>query len=352
MKKSEGDRNIQINNNCDKDGANGGSGEENAYNDELGELSHILSEINDIGIKLDNIIGSKKGNELYGESFESLRSKFVYVKDDLVFKIESLKSGSRHYVSPYHSTEHGESSGERDSDYNSELKNANILLIKEILERRYIESELKQSLKEKNVLFKEIHHRVKNNLQIISSLLNLQSRQIRDKDALSSFNESKNRIRSIATLHEELYRSKDLSNIDFTAYMRNITNYLLHSYGASSGYINFVMKAESIYLDLNTAIPCGLIVNELVSNAIIHGFPRSNQDQTHPRGEIRIDFTKDGNKYCLSVSNNGIRMPEDLDMNNSSTLGLELVSSLSRQLGGKISLSREEITEFKIEFAA
>jgi len=201
------------------------------------------------------------------------------------------------------------------------------------------------------VLFKEIHHRVKNNLQIISSLLNLQSRQIRDAEAVASFNESKNRIRSIATLHEQLYRSNDLSKIDFTAYLHNITNYLLHSYGVGSGYITVVMNAERIYLDLSTAIPCGLIVNELVSNAITHGFPRGGQDENGAGGEIKIDFKKDSDKYFLSVSNNGARFPKDLDINKSSTLGLELVTSLSRQLGGKISLNREKITEFRLEFA-
>lgn len=352
MKKSEDEQNIQIKKDCDNNSANGGSGGKSTYNGELAELSYILSEINDIGIKLDNLMGTKKGDELYGEDFKSLRNKFGYVKEDLILRIESLKSGSGHYVSPYRGKENDEGSGEREHFDDSELKNANILLIKEILERRYIEKELKQSLKEKDVLFKEIHHRVKNNLQIISSLLNLQSRQIRDQDAVASFNESKNRIRSIATLHEGLYRSKDLSKIDFTAYMRNITNYLFHSYGVGGGYINFVMDSQSIYLDLNTAIPCGLIVNELVSNAIIHGFPRSGYDENHPQGEIKIDFRKEGNKYYLSVSNNGVKFPEDLDIDNSGTLGLELVTSLSRQLRGKISLLRNEKTEFRLEFAA
>ena len=239
---------------------------------------------------------------------------------------------------------------ERVDERTYELQKANRLLVKEVLERRFVESELKQSLKEKDILFKEIHHRVKNNLQIISSLLNLQSRKIRDSEAVASFNESKNRIRSIATLHEELYRSKDLSRIDFTAYMRNIAKYLLHSYGAGGGYINFVMEAESTYLDLNAAIPCALIVNELVSNAITHGFPRGREEPEHPRGEIRIDFKRRGDSYCLSVSNNGARFPQDLDIESSNTLGLELVSSLSRQLGGKLSLHRGELTEFRIEF--
>jgi GAF domain-containing protein len=126
---------------------------------------------------------------------------------------------------------------ERVRERTSELQKSNRLLIKEILERRYAESELKQSLTEKDVLLKEIHHRVKNNLQIILSLLNLQSKQLNDEEALSSFEESKNRIYSIATLHEQLYRSKDLSRIDFTAYIRNMTNNLLSSYGITDGSI-------------------------------------------------------------------------------------------------------------------
>ena len=235
---------------------------------------------------------------------------------------------------------------ERVDERTFELQKANTLLIKEILERRCVESELKQSLAEKDVLFKEIHHRVKNNLQIISSLLNLESRQIKDQKALASFNESKNRIRSIATLHEQLYRSKDVSRIDFTAYMRNMTNYLLRTYGVGNDFIRVNMNTERIYLDLNTAIPCGLIVNELVSNAIKHGFPDGGQ------GEIKIDFKKKDDKYFLSVSNNGVRFPKGLDINNCTTLGLELISSLSKQLKGKLSLTREGVTEFKLEFAA
>ena len=235
---------------------------------------------------------------------------------------------------------------ERVRDRTSELQKSNTLLIKEILERRYVENELKQSLAEKDVLLKEIHHRVKNNLQIISSLLNLQSRKLKNEKARASFVESNNRIRSIATLHEQLYRSKDLSRIDFTAHIRNMTNHLLRSYGMGSDHINVVIDSAQIYLDINTAIPLGLIVNELVSNAIKHGYAGKTS------GEIRIEFMKIHGKYCLSVSNDGSKFPEDLDIGNCTTLGLELVTSLSKQLKGAISLSRGDVTEFKLEFSA
>lgn len=225
-----------------------------------------------------------------------------------------------------------------------ELEKSNTLLIKEILERRCVESELKQSLAEKDVLLKEIHHRVKNNLQIISSLLNLQSRKIRDKNAISSFNDSNNRVRSIATLHEQLYRSKDLSRINFTAYIGNMTNSLLHSYGVVDNSIKININTKHIFLDINTAIPCGLIVNELVSNAIKHGFADNRS------GEISINFNKFDNRYVLIVSNNGIKFPAGLDIHNCTTLGLELVCSLSRQLKGTLLLERENVTEFRLEF--
>ena len=228
----------------------------------------------------------------------------------------------------------------------SELQKSNTLLIKEILERRYVENELKLSLAEKDVLLKEIHHRVKNNLQIISSLLNLQSRKLKDEKALASFVECNNRIRSIATLHEQLYRSKDLSRIDFRAHMRNMTNHLLRSYGMGSDHIRVVIDSEQIYLDINTSIPLGLVVNELVSNAIKHGFDgRMN-------GEIKIEFRKTHDKYTLSVSNDGIKLPEDFDISSSTTLGLELVSSLSKQLKGAITMSSGDVTEFRLEFKA
>ena len=235
---------------------------------------------------------------------------------------------------------------ERVRDRTSELQKSNTLLIKEILERRYVENELKQSLAEKDVLLEEIHHRVKNNLQIISSLLNLQSRKLKDEKALASFVESNNRIRSIATLHEQLYRSKGLSRIDFTTHIRNMTNHLLRSYGMGSDHIKVVLDSGQIYLDINTAIPLGLIVNELVSNAIKHGFAGKL------KGEIRIEFRKIHTKYFLTVSNNGIKFPKDLDIDNSATLGLELVSSLSKQLKGAITISRGDVTEFKLEFSA
>ena len=235
---------------------------------------------------------------------------------------------------------------ERVQERTSELQKSNNLLIKEILERRYMEKELKQSLVEKNVLLKEIHHRVKNNLQIISSLLNLQSRQLKDKSVLGFFNESNNRIRSIATLHEQLYRSKDLSRINFSAYLRNMTNNLLRSYGVLDGLIAIKINSKHILLDINTAIPCGLIVNELVSNAIKHGFPDGRS------GEITIEFNLYEGTYVLIVSNNGACFPKDLDIDNCTTLGLELVSSLSKQLKGTLSLQREKTVEFRLEFKA
>jgi len=123
-----------------------------------------------------------------------------------------------------------------------------------------------------------------------------------------------------------------------------MANNLLRSYGILDDSIKVIIKAENIFLYINTAIPCGLIVNELVSNAIKHGFPDRG------KGEISIDIRRFGNKYVLIVSNNGIRFPSDLDINNCTTLGLELVSSLCKQLKGTLTLKREEITEFKLEF--
>lgn len=235
---------------------------------------------------------------------------------------------------------------ERVRERTSELQKSNTLLIKEILERRYVENELKQSIAEKDVLLKEIHHRVKNNLQIISSLLNLQSRKLKDEKALASFVESNNRIRSIATLHEQLYRSKDLSRIDFGAHIRNMTNHLLRSYGVGGDCIRVDIDSEQIYLDINTAIPLGLIVNELVSNAIKHGF------EGMEKGEIKIEFRRSRDKYTLGVSNNGNKFPDGLELVNSTTLGLELVSSLTKQLKGVITMTTGDITEFRLEFSA
>lgn len=215
------------------------------------------------------------------------------------------------------------------------------------LERKRAEDQIKASLKEKEVLLKEIHHRVKNNLQIISSLLNLQSRYIDDQRVFELFRESQERIRSIALIHERLYRSRDLAEIDFAEYLQSLSANLFRSYGVKSNAVKLKVEVDGMRLSVDTAIPIGLIVNELVSNSLKHAFPSGR------KGEIRIRLAANGdNSSTLIVSDNGIGFPHDLDLRNARSLGLQLVNMLVQQLDGTIELDRTNGTTFKIVFAS
>jgi len=230
----------------------------------------------------------------------------------------------------------------------SELKITNKQLQQEITERKRAEEQIKASLKEKEVLLKEIHHRVKNNMQIVSSLLNLQSRHIKDKQALEMFRESQNRVRSMALVHEKLYGSKDLARIDFAGYIKSLAQSLYQSYETDPGRVALKVKVEGSFLDVNIAVPCGLIINELVSNALKHAFPPSWEG----KGKIEISLhPTDDNEIELIVSDNGIGFSKDLDIRGTESLGLLLIFILVEdQLKGKIKLDRRKGTKYKIKF--
>lgn len=206
--------------------------------------------------------------------------------------------------------------------------------------------QVEESLEEKNVLLKEIHHRVKNNLQVISSLLNLQSFQIKDPATVQLFRDSQNRVRSMALIHEKLYQSHDLARINFKNYIESLTNYLMRSYGAEAREVTFALEIEQISLGVDQAVPCGLIINELVSNSLKHAFP-DNQ-----KGEITIQFMKRADKqFHLIVRDNGVGFPKNIDFQKTASLGIQLVNSLVNQLEGSIELHGSGGTEFRIDFS-
>jgi len=214
---------------------------------------------------------------------------------------------------------------------------------RDITARQQAEEHLKSSLKEKEVLLKEIHHRVKNNLQIISSLLNLQSGYIQDPHAGEMFKESRNRVKSMALIHERLYQSKDLARIDFAEYVRNLTTHLFRSYGVNTHAVGLKIGVDKILLDIDTAIPCGLIINELVTNSLKYAFPPG------VAGEIHINLQRENNgQLALVVSDNGAGLPPDFDFQKTDSLGLQLVSTLTDQLEGRIQLERGSGTTFRI----
>ena len=216
--------------------------------------------------------------------------------------------------------------------------------VRDITRRKKIEREIKTSLEEKEMLLKEIHHRVKNNLMIISSLLNLQSSYIKDKTSQDIFKESQNRARSMALIHERLYQSTDLKSIDFGEYITSLATELFNTYEANLGLIKLKINAEDIFLDINTAIPLGLIVNELITNSITHAFPEGKI------GEINVDFHPLDAHYEFIVKDNGIGFPEDMDFENTDSFGLKIINSLTNQIDGNIELNRNNGTEFKITF--
>jgi PAS domain S-box-containing protein len=217
-------------------------------------------------------------------------------------------------------------------------------IITDITERKKTEEQIKESLKEKEVLLKEVHHRVKNNMQIISSLLNLQSRHIKDEQASRIFKSSQNRVKSMSLIHERLYQSKDLAKIDFAEYTRSLTGHLFSSYGIDPRNINYQVNIKNVLMDISSAIPCGLIINELVSNSLKHAFPDGK------KGEIRIDMhASNTNEIVLIVSDNGIGIPEEVGLKKPKTLGLHLVTILAEdQLNGNIELDRRKGTKFKM----
>jgi len=216
----------------------------------------------------------------------------------------------------------------------------------DITQRKQAEEQIKAALKEKEVLLREIHHRVKNNMQIVSSLLRLQSRYTKDKQILDIFKASQSRIESMAFIHEKLYQSKDLARIDFTDYVNTLVRNLFTTYGVSTARIKLNIDIKHVSLPLDKAIPCGLIINELVSNSLKYAFPANKQ------GEIKIALhPTNENELELIVSDNGISMPEDIDFRNTESLGLHLVTILAKdQLRGEINLNRTGGTEFKIKF--
>ncbi|PWR72628.1 PAS domain-containing sensor histidine kinase [Methanospirillum lacunae] len=217
-------------------------------------------------------------------------------------------------------------------------------IISDITEQKKYDETIFKSLREKEILLKEIHHRVKNNMQVISSLLFMQARNLKDPAVIELLNESQNRIRSLALIHEKLYQSDNLDHIDYGLYIKKIIDYLFQSYNVTKDDITVNLNISSIYLDIDKAVPCSLIINEMISNSLKHAFPKGK------KGIITIDMSADEDSFHLEYVDNGIGLPDDQILEKSSSLGLQLIKGLSKQLGGELDIIREVGTCFILVF--
>lgn len=234
-------------------------------------------------------------------------------------------------------------------------------ILRDITDSKEAEKQIRTALEEKELLLREIHHRVKNNMTVIFSLLKLQSRHVRDDRDRDLFDDSMARIKSMALIHEKLYRSKNMAEVNFSDYIKDLTGSIFMSYKVASGRIALKTEVDNVFLGIDTAIPCGLIVNELVSNAMKHAFPNDRV------GEIMVSLTEIDNVKItndvsqvedktrqsfieLTVGDNGAGLPDGIDIQKSDTLGMNLINALVRQIHGQIEIVRGDGTEFRIRF--
>ncbi|EKQ54604.1 MAG: PAS domain S-box [Methanobacterium sp. Maddingley MBC34] len=221
--------------------------------------------------------------------------------------------------------------------------NGILLIMEDITELKNIENSLKNSLEEKEILLREIHHRVKNNLQIISSLLSLQRIQVEDKQTADILWECQGRVRTMAMIHENLYQSQDIGNINFRNYVEMLLNDIFNSYRVDNRSINLNTQVESVDMGIETAMPCGLIINELATNSIKHAFPDGN-------GNIKVELKTDSEGHVLSFADDGIGLPLNINHKKSKKLGLMVVKTLVNQLNGVMEIDRASGTKFTIKF--
>ena len=219
--------------------------------------------------------------------------------------------------------------------------------MRDVTRRQQAQAEILSSLHEKEVLLREIHHRVKNNLQIVTSLLDLQAGQVGGEATRQRFEECRNRVRSIALIHEQLYRGHDQTGLDVREYLKLLTEQVLRAHGVAGNRIGLELKVGVTHLDVDTAVPCGLIVNELMTNALKYAFPDGRT------GRIAVSLDREGGEVLrLTVGDDGVGFPDDVDFRASPSLGLRLVDSLVTQLRGRLDLEPANGSLFTVTFPA
>ncbi len=229
-------------------------------------------------------------------------------------------------------------------DENNNLKEL-VFVDTDITASKVLENQIKASLRDKDILLKEIHHRVKNNLQIIISLLNLQSGYIKDEQTLKAVKDGQSRVRSMALVHEKFYQADELTEINFAEYVDKLCQFLFQSYGDKTDRIQLTVNADKVAFDMDTAMPCGLLINEIVSNSLKYAFPDERN------GEIKIELRKlPDQMVMMSISDDGIGLAEDFTIEKSETLGHQLIIALANQLDGELNVSHENGTSFSVTF--
>jgi two-component sensor histidine kinase len=216
----------------------------------------------------------------------------------------------------------------------------------DITDRMEAQEELRMSVREKETLLREVHHRVKNNLQIIASLLHFQAKKVKDPEDLVVFNEGRNRLRAMILVHERLYKSPGLAQIEFGGYLEALVQDLWHSYSAAvGGRISVHVAADPIALPIESALPCGMIVCELLTNSIKYAFPGER------RGKIRVTLTTADERVILTVSDDGIGLPSDFNPTQARTFGWQLIHNLAAQLGASLSATGGKGTQVDLQFS-
>ena len=311
----------------------------------------ILLDINLPGITGFEIAARLKANQ----RTRAIPVIFMSARTDSKDKVRAFDLGAVDYITKPINLEEGAARINTHltiRNLQKSLEEKNSKLSREIAERKKVEEalrkseeQIKASLKEKEVLLKEIHHRVKNNLQIINSLLNLQSRGIKDQESQDIFEKCKNRIDSIALVHEKLYQSEDLANVNFGEYVNTLTVRLFDAYSSRLPDVELKINVENLFLQVNKAIPCALVINELVMNSIKHGFP------TGKGGEIAVELKMlDTDRVSLSVSDNGVGLPKNFEIAAPATLGMQIINALVGQLHGTLNVDKSKGTKFIINF--
>lgn len=217
-------------------------------------------------------------------------------------------------------------------------------VIVDLTERKLAEQRIKDALLQKDMLLREVHHRVKNNLQVVHSLLDLQAMKVSDPEAVSALRDSQNRVRSMSLIHQTLYQSTSVAKVDFNQFLSELLVGLTEAYRSGTGRVDIRVQADEVRLPIHEAIPCGLIVNELVSNALKHGFADGRS------GSIWITLQQQGREITIRVANDGAPIADDSALRRNGSLGLQLVNLFTRQIRGKLEVQRADPVSFTIRF--